>query len=147
MRAADVAGRFGCNERTIYRLQEHFRQTGSAKDRPRSGRPRKMTPREDRYLVTSLRRNGFMAASKLTEHLRHATGTRLSVYTAKNHLRAARLHSRHPYKGIQLAGHPCTTHVNWARQHSRWTRRQKRIVFTDKSKLNLHGPGGRIRVW
>ena len=47
MRAADVAGRFGCNEHTIYRLQAHFRQTGSAKDRPCSGRPGKTTPRED----------------------------------------------------------------------------------------------------
>ena len=79
MRANDVAGRFGGNERTIYRLQARFRQTGSTKDRPHSGRPRKTTPREDRYLVTSSRRNRFMAASKLTEHLRHATGTRISV--------------------------------------------------------------------
>ena len=148
MRAADVAGRFGCNERTIYRLQAHFRQTGSAKDRPRSGRPRKKTPHEDRYLVMSSRRNRFMAASKLTEHLRHATGTRITVYTARNRLRAARLHSRRPYKGIQLTGRHRTTHVNWARQHSGWARRQwSRVVFTDESKFNLHGPDGRIRVW
>ena len=36
MRANDVAGRFGQNERTIYRLQARFRQTGIAKDIPRS---------------------------------------------------------------------------------------------------------------
>ena len=64
MRAADVADRFGCNERTIHRQQARFRQTGSAKDRPRSGRPGK-TPREDRYLVTSSRRNRFMALQNL----------------------------------------------------------------------------------
>ena len=34
----DVARRFGCHERTIYRLQSRFRHTGSVKDLPRSGR-------------------------------------------------------------------------------------------------------------
>jgi len=33
--------------RTIYRLQSRFRHTGSVKDLPRSGRPRKTTPRID----------------------------------------------------------------------------------------------------
>ena len=131
MRAADVAGRFRCNERTIYRLQARLRPTGSAKYRLSSRRPWKTTPREDEYLVTSSRRNRFMAASKLTEHLRHATGTRFSVYNARNRLRAARLRSRRLYKGIQLTGRHRTAHVNWARQHSHWTRRQwSRVVFT-----------------
>jgi transposase len=44
LRAPDVARRFGCNERTIYRIQAFFRETGSVKYRPRSGRPRKTTP-------------------------------------------------------------------------------------------------------
>ena len=39
MHAADVAGHFGRNKRTIYRLQACFSQTGSTKDRPHSGRP------------------------------------------------------------------------------------------------------------
>ena len=56
MRAADVAGRFGCNRRTIYRLKSHFRPTGRAKDIPPSGRPPNTTPLEDIYLVTSSRR-------------------------------------------------------------------------------------------
>ena len=148
LEAGMCAGRFACNEPTIYRLQARFRQTGSAKDRPRSGIPQKTTPREDRYLVTSSRRNRFMAASQLTEHLRHATGTRISVCTARNRLRAARLRSPRPYKGIKLTGRHRTALVNWAPQHSRWTRQQwSRVVFTAQSKFNLHGPDGRIRVW
>ena len=53
VRAYDVARHFGVEERTVFRLLARFRVTGSVKDRPRSGRPRKATPREDRYIVTS----------------------------------------------------------------------------------------------
>ena len=52
-RAADVPCSFGCNERSIYRLQTCFRQSGSKNDKPPPGRPRITTPLEDRVIVTS----------------------------------------------------------------------------------------------
>ena len=64
-----------CNERTIYHLQMRFRQSGSKNDKPQSGRPL-----EVRVIVTSTWRNRFTAAWKLLKDLRHATGTRISVY-------------------------------------------------------------------
>jgi len=69
VRVPDVARRFRCHGRTIYRLQSRFRYTGSVKDLPRSGRPRKTTPREDRYLVTSSRRERFMPGQNLLNDL------------------------------------------------------------------------------
>jgi len=51
-RAYDVARRFGCNERTSYRLQQCVLQTGTVNDPPRTGRPRITTPLEDRYMMT-----------------------------------------------------------------------------------------------
>ena len=90
-RVADVLRSFGCNERTIYHLQTRFRQPGSKNDKPPSGRPRITTPLEVKVIVTSTWRNRFMAAWKLLKHLRHATGTRISIFTARNRLRGARL--------------------------------------------------------
>ena len=87
-RVADVPRSFGCNEQTIYRLQTRFRQPGSKNDKHPSGGPRITTPLEARVIVTSTWRNRSMAAWKLLKHLRHAKGTRISVYTARNRLRA-----------------------------------------------------------
>ena len=89
--AADVPRSFGCNERLIYRLQTCFRQSGSKNNKPPPGRPRITTPLEVRVIVTSTWRNGFMAAWKLQKRLRHATGTRISVYTVRNRLRGTSL--------------------------------------------------------
>ena len=90
-RAADVPRSFGCNERLIYRLQTCFRQSGSKNDKSLPGRPRITTPLEVRVIVTSTWLNRFMAAWKLLKRLRHATGTRITVYTVRNRLRGTSL--------------------------------------------------------
>ena len=79
-RVADVPRSFRCYERTIYRLQTLFVQSGSKNDKPLSERPRITTPVEVGVIVTSTRRNRFMAAWKLLKDLSHATGTKISVY-------------------------------------------------------------------
>ena len=90
-RSADVPRSFGCNERLIYHLQTRFRQSGSKNDKPPPGRPRITAPLEVRVIVMSTWRNCFMAAQKLLKRLRHATGTRISGYTVRNHPRGAPL--------------------------------------------------------
>ena len=131
----------------MYRLQQRVRETGSVDDRPRSEKPRVTTPREDRYIVTSSRRNRFTPATELVRRLRQATGTRISVHTARNRLRAARLPARRPYKGVPLTRGHRDARLDWTRHHSRWSRqRWNRAVFSDESKFNLHNADGRVRV-
>ena len=52
MRNKEVASHSQVSENTISHLSTKFRQTGSVKDVPRTGRPRKMTRREDNYILT-----------------------------------------------------------------------------------------------
>ena len=147
-RVRDVAQHFNFTERTIHRLKSRFLQTGSVSDLPRSGRPRKTTAREDRYLVTSSRRNRFLSRPKLGTRLRQATGTRISDQTVQNRLRAAGLRGRRPYVGIPLTLRHRRLRVEWARAHQHWTRQMwNRILFTDESRFNVDFADGRIRVW
>ena len=100
--ARDVARHFQRHESTIGRLLNRFQQTGNVADRPRSGRPRKTTPREDLFLTTSSRRNRFLSSQELSCLLRNATGTRVCDRTVRNRLLAARLKACRPYVGIPL---------------------------------------------
>jgi len=118
-RAYDVAGRFGCYERTIYRLQQRILHTGSINDLPWSGRPRITTPREDRYMVTSSRRHRFIPA-KFLQRLRQATRSKISVYTDRNRLRAARLRAQGPYIGVPFTQRHRAARMDWLRQHNCW---------------------------
>ena len=88
---AYVACSFEGNASTTHCLQACFQQSGTEKDRPHSGRPRIAIPCENRFMVTSSLHTRFMAAPKLVERLRHATGTLIYVFTARKRLRAAGL--------------------------------------------------------
>ena len=48
-----VANNFGVSRPTIYNLLTKHQATGSVKDRPRAGRPRVTTGREDRHIRTA----------------------------------------------------------------------------------------------
>ena len=57
-----VARHFGVNVCTIERLVRRLRETGRLADRPRSGRPRVTSRRQDRYIVVSHMRNRRLTA-------------------------------------------------------------------------------------
>ncbi|XP_063436444.1 uncharacterized protein LOC134717876 [Mytilus trossulus] len=56
---------FGVNHTVIIRLVHRYRQTGSVEDRPRAGRPRKTTAREDRNLSRQARLKLFSSDDQL----------------------------------------------------------------------------------
>ena len=103
MSARDVARHFQCHGSTISRLLNRFQQTRNVMDRPRSGRPCKIMPREDCFLTTSSQRNRFRFSRKLRLRLlRNATDTRFCDRKVRNRLHAARLQWCRPYVGISL---------------------------------------------
>lgn len=85
----DVAQEFNVHPSTLCRLLNRFRTTRNVNDRQRSGRPRKKTVRQDRSIVTTSRCNRYMAAPKVAEGLRLATGEGLCGQSVRNRLRSA----------------------------------------------------------
>jgi transposase len=74
-----VADHFRVNHSIIVRLMQRFRQTGNFTDRPRAGRPRKTTPREDRLISRRVRQQPFSTAGALRGSL--AFGGHISTRT------------------------------------------------------------------
>ena len=64
-----VADHFRINHSIIVRLMQRFRQTGNVTDRPRAGRPRKTTPRENRLISRRARQRPFSTAGALRGNL------------------------------------------------------------------------------
>ena len=48
---AEVADTFNVSQRQVQRIRKRYEETGDVFDKPRSGRPRKTTAREDRLLA------------------------------------------------------------------------------------------------
>ena len=117
MTGRDVGAHFGRSESTKSRLWTKYRLTGTVIDRPRSGRPRRTTAREDRYIIMTSRRNRFMTSGTTATRLRVTTGVRITDQTVRNRLRAARLRGRRSYMGVPLTLRHRIARVNWVRAH------------------------------
>ena len=74
-----VADHFRVNHSIIVRLMQHFCQTGNVTDRPRAGRPRKTTQREDRLISRRAQQWPFSTTAALRGNL--AFGGHISTRT------------------------------------------------------------------
>ena len=82
-----VARHFGVNVSTIERLVRRLRETGRLADRPRSGRPRVTSRRQDRYIVVSHVRNRRLTAVESALIVRGNHGHPISLKTVRNQSR------------------------------------------------------------
>ncbi|GFR69222.1 transposable element Tcb1 transposase [Elysia marginata] len=136
------------NRTTIFRLIQRLHETDTMSDRPRSGRPRCTTQRQDRNLVRNHMNNRFLSASASSRQTRGRNNQRISANTVRRRLSTSGLRARRPYIGpilTQRHGHQRTL---WAHEHAAWDRIQWRcVVFSDESRFCIEHADGRVRVW
>lgn len=144
----EIARRLQVSPSVIVRLRQRFNATGQVQDRPRPGRPKKTTAREDRYITRQAQASRKTTANRIRRQLRAATHTNIATQTVRNRLHAAQLRARRPAKRPMLTPAHKVARQGWCRRHGRWTRQQwSQVVFTDESRFSLQHPDGRTRVW
>ena len=79
-----VARHFGVNVSTIERLVRRLQETGRLADRPRSGRPRVTSRRQDRCIVVSHMRNRRLTAVECAQNIRGNHGRPINSKTKKS---------------------------------------------------------------
>ena len=108
-----VVDHFRVNHSIIVRLMQRFRQTGNVTDRPRAGRPRKTTPREDRLTSRRAQQRPFSTAGALRGNL--AFGGHISTCTVIRRLHHQGMRARRPIKRHRHA------RFDWSHDHLGWT--------------------------
>jgi len=143
-----VARQLGINHSEVSRLMAKFRQTGDVVDLPRSGQPRKTTPRQDRRLVRMAIQERDSSGPTLARSWSHAIGIPVSAKTVKRRLKSAHLRSRRPRKGAPLTQRHRQARRDWARLRRHHNNRYwRRIYWTDESRYHIQVVDGRKRVW
>ena len=94
--ALHVARQFNVHISTIYRLQERYNTTQTTDDRPRSGRPRVTTPRQDRQITRHHQRDPFRPDSQTARDTLGTHNRPISSDTVMRRLRSANLQCRRP---------------------------------------------------
>ena len=144
----EIGRRLGVSPSVVVRLRQRFQATGSVQDRPRSGRPRKTTAREDRYIARLATATRSTTASCIRQQLRTTRNINVCTQTARNRLHAVHLRSRRPAVRPRLSAAHRASCNTWCRRHVTRTRRQwSHVIFTDKSRFRLDHNDGRVWVW
>lgn len=143
-----VAASFGVSPGTISKLRSKFRETGEVKDRPRSGRPKKTTPQEDRFVTLATLRNRRLTARELQARFMQRYQRRLSTQTVRNRLHQARLKARKAVRRPAMTARHCQARLRWCRQRQLWNLQMwEKVMFSDESRFCLRRCDGRIKVW
>ena len=146
----DVAQQFGVHESTISRLVQRLRATGRLTDRPRSGRPRVTTQRQDRRIRLVHLRNRLRTATETAREVIGIHGRRVCPRTVRNRLREFDLRPRRPYVGPNLTPRRRQRRMQWLRAHAPNRFRLadwRRVMFSDDSRFPLQRSDTRQRVY
>lgn len=143
----EVAAAINSNQSVIRRLWQRYRLTGNTAER-HSGRYRKTTQRQDRFLQTIARREPTATARQLVERLRSEHNVVVSTQTARRRLHETRLKSRRPLRFVALRRGNRARRLQWARVFVRWSEDQwTHVLFSDESRIGFHSDSRRIHVW
>ena len=139
-----VVRRFNVLRSTIRRLVRRVTVTGTFADRPRSGRPRVTSVRQDNFIRRHLR-DRFVTAESTSCVVVGNRARSIRRYTVRKRLRERGITCRRPYRGLVLTLRHRHQRLIWARNHrgQRW----QNVVFSDESRFNLRNTDERIRVY
>ncbi|GFV49771.1 transposable element Tcb2 transposase [Trichonephila clavipes] len=112
-----VAAKFGIAHSIVSRLWRRFQTTGTAIRWFSSGRPRRTTPADDRYIVLQARRNRRQTAGEIATHTTPANGQPISRFTAARRLHGGGLFARRPVRCVPLTPAHRRRRSLWCREH------------------------------
>ncbi|GFS16700.1 transposable element Tc1 transposase [Elysia marginata] len=133
---------------TIFRVRQLLHETDTVSDRPRCGRPRCTTQRQDRNLVRNHMNNRFLSASASFPHTRERNNQHISANTVRRRLSTSGLRARRPYIGPILTQRLRHQRTLWAQENAAWDRIQWRsVVFSDEPRFCIDHADGHVHLW
>ena len=134
---AEVADAFNVSQRQVQRIRKRYEETGDVFDKPRSGRSRKTTAREDRLLAQKIQGQPLFHRSRAPRDL-----VPMSTRTVCRILCRNGLHGRISAQKPALNKRQLKNRVAFAKAHSLpkgWTlEKWQKVDFSNESSVELH---------
>lgn len=145
---SEIALSLGRVRSTVTRTIQRYRETGQVESRPRSGRPRVTSARENRYMVQYARRNRSSTVTALRFQFQATYHRVISNATVRRRIISAGLRQRRPLRVPLLQARHRAARLEWARERQNWLLREWRnVLFSDETRFALLSDDNRIRVW
>lgn len=137
----DIARKLGggATPAAVWKVCKKFAVTNSVKDKPRCGRKRVSSKRDDRNLIRMAMKNRCLTLIRLARQWTVPT----SKHTVRRRLREFGLRARTPRKKPLLNVKQRRQRMEWAKRHRHWTGEEwNKVLWSDESKINLFNNDG-----
>ncbi|GFU55309.1 transposable element Tcb2 transposase [Trichonephila clavipes] len=144
----EVSQILNVDQSEISRLWQRFQRTGDVTRQPVSAQPRVTTPRQDRYLAISARRQRGSTARAQGSALTVATEIRISRQIVYRRLNHAGLYARRPAVCIPLTSAHKRARLNWSLKYQHWSVGEwANVMFSDEYRFSLSSDSRRVTIW
>ncbi|PIO54236.1 transposase [Teladorsagia circumcincta] len=142
MKGATIARILKIPERTVSSILSRFRERGTVTNKPRSGRPRLTSIRQDRRIVRLSLADPSLTCVDIAAKFNASNGN-ISRRTVGRRLSAVGLNGRRPAKKPLIRFKNRKARVEFACRHLHWTSSDwSKVLFSGESKFNLFGSDG-----
>lgn len=133
---------------TVRKVIQRKISENRVENKPRSGRPAKLTDHDKRYIKRCIDKNPFTSARKISDDLEKYQNKKVSPDTVRRCLHSQGLKSCTPRKKPFINTVNRKKRIEFARTYldkpqDFWDT----VIFTDESKYNIFGSDGRLKVW
>ena len=142
----DVAARVGRSVATIALCWRRWTENGEERRRPRSGRPRGTTVREDSSLRLAALRDRFSSTREIGDRWRGLLNQQISIRSTYRRIRSFGLRSYRPFLCLPLTPLHRRSRLEWCNERLNWNEEWNRVVFSDESRFCLWAHDGRGMV-
>ena len=133
---------------TIHYIVKKFNEDNIVANRPRTGRPSKLSERDERFIVRKIKKNPFESSSSIASELNESYGQNVTARTVRNKIRKSGFRSRVARKKPFINKRNQKKRIEFAKTYrsmpnSFWNK----VIFSDESKFNIFGSDGKKKVW
>ncbi len=132
------------SQNTVAKVVQTFKKDGNATiSQRRPGRPRKLTPRQERLLMRRVEENRHASSLQLSKEVESQTGVTISRDTIRHTMQRNGMHGCRPRKKPLLKPRQKKARLEFARAHADkdedyWDS----ILWSDETKINVLGTDG-----
>jgi transposase len=144
----EIGRRVGCVHATVSKTIKRFKETKSNQDRPKSGRPTKLTPRAKRLIARKILSEECDNAVQVHQAVTEQLGLEICVQTVRNTLKGKGFISKKKVKKPLLTVRHKKNRLAFANRYKDWTVEDwKKVNFSDETKINIFGSDGLQYIW
>lgn len=144
----EIAKIVGRQYSSVQRVINNFKQTNCLESKPRSGRPKKLTEREERNITILVKSNPRLTASQISKDIEVKYQKKVHPDTVRKILKRIGFHGRVARKKPFISRVNRLKRMAFAKEYvNKPPEFWNSVIFSDESKFCIFGIKGRKIIW